>query len=66
MLPTRFCSLQIYEYSGDLKEKKFMKKCFIGIRMLAGKNTGTVLATETPRSQEPQQEHATLPFLCKI
>lgn len=65
MLPTRFCSLQIQKYSGDLK-KMFMKKCFMGIRMLAGKNTGTVLATATPCSQEPQHEHATLPFTCKI
>jgi len=31
----------------------FLKQCFIGIKMLAGKNAGTVLATMTPCSPEP-------------
>lgn len=43
-----------------------MKQCFIGIRMLAGKTIGTVLATMTPYSQEPEHGHATLPFLWNI
>lgn len=34
-------------------KKMFMKQFFTGIRMLAGKNIGTVLATVTRCSQEP-------------